>query len=641
VSADKNGKVDRAAAGTKSTGRTAGDVPALPEVPPDRPSDLQITRPFPAKDGIKRQPSIEEISSSLLLADSSNEQPAAPLEELSGSVLLDDAPDRAGPAVLSRPPPPSAGRPRPSVKPPIPRSLSGRLSDAANRALLGLSAPVESAAVQSAPPHTAPVTESNVPLPDATSPDPVPPSESTSPDALPPLASMTGDVEVTRLPRGRFEPLLDAVRSALQKAHALVIEHRALQVERRPVWFLPVVAVGGLIVGIGLLALVGSAVHGCGDSATPPRDETAITQPSSQALPPPMAPPPTPTPTPLALVPPTPAPSLLACTVAGEPHTMAPSATVTAGVEVVRLGDDLALGFAPSDHEAIGVRLDASSLGATSTVKAHSRDVVRRVTPLANARGTLSVAADTDRGDDPLHGRRTVLADPALQFGDSGAHLAWAQVGGAHAAALWPLDEGGDVESLRGAAENTGERTIALAFRHGGAVWTGVVTGGSHLAPKGELARIDGLGAAVGSPAIALSGGSVLVAWSDRPSVDEPWRLRWTRFDAGDTPSAPETFSPPAGGKGQQAMSPSLTALAGNRFLLVWTEGPASGHDVRALTLGPDGKAVGTPLVLSNAGVNAGQAQAAVTRGGQGVVAFLESGGDGYEVVATPIACGE
>jgi hypothetical protein len=60
---------------------------------------------------------------------------------------------------------------------------------------------------------------------------------------------------------------------------------------------------------------------------------------------------------------------------------------------------------------------------------------------------------------------------------------------------------------------------------------------------------------------------------------------------------------------------------------------------VRALTLGPDGAAMGAPLVISNVGVNAGQGQAAVTASGQGIVAFLESSGSGFQVVATPIAC--
>ena len=89
-------------------------------------------------------------------------------------------------------------------------------------------------------------------------------------------------------------------------------------------------------------------------------------------------------------------------------------------------------------------------------------------------------------------------------------------------------------------------------------------------------------------------------------------------------------------------MSPSLTALPGGRFLLVWTEGPASGHDVRALTLGPDGTAVGAPLVISNPGVNAGQGQAAVTATGPGIVAFLPNqAAMAFRVVASLIACGE
>ncbi|HEY6463491.1 MAG TPA: hypothetical protein VIY73_25160, partial [Polyangiaceae bacterium] len=183
--------------------------------------------------------------------------------------------------------------------------------------------------------------------------------------------------------------------------------------------------------------------------------------------------------------------------------------------------------------------------------------------------------------------------------------------------------------------------TIALAFRRGGAVWMGTASGTGSLAPTGNLVHIEGLGTAVGSPAIALGSGVAMLAWSDRASTDEPWHLRWTRFAAGTAPTSSETFHPPAGGKGEQAMSPGITALPGGRFLLVWTEGPTSAHDVRALTLTSDGKPLGAPLVISNPGVNAGQGQAAVASSGQGAVAFLESGGNGFQVVATPIACGQ
>lgn len=87
-------------------------------------------------------------------------------------------------------------------------------------------------------------------------------------------------------------------------------------------------------------------------------------------------------------------------------------------------------------------------------------------------------------------------------------------------------------------------------------------------------------------------------------------------------------------------MSPSIAPLPGGRFLLVWTEGPASGHDVRALTVSSDGTAVGAPLAVSTPGGNAGQGQAAVTASGEGAVGFLSASGERFEVAATPIDCG-
>ena len=622
----------------------------------------------------EREPSIEEISSSMLLPDASGEAPAAGVEELSGSVLIEDAPDGRGAPVVTRPPTTSApppGRAKPSVKPPVPKSTSSRPPEAAHRALLGMpelptSTPAPNLAFLGIAPSVAPSVAPFVPSPSSPPLDllpeplfdangmPVPLASNAlapraalpEPPAGPPLptAPMTGDIELTRLPRGGLEPVFDlarraqvALRKVLVQARAGMAANGGLGADGRPKWFLPVVAVAGLIVGIGLFAFIGALIRGGGDSARAstgtPSSARASLPAATTALKPSMPPP---------AVGATAATGALApCTVSGGPHVIGPSATVTAGVELARLGDDLALAFAPSDHEAIGVRLDAASLSAIATVKAHSRDIVRRVTPLTNAKGGLSLAVDTDRRNDRLQGRRTVPAEPPVQLGATDGHVGWSRVGSAPAGELWPLDEGGSVESLRGSAENTGERTLALAFRRGSAVWMGVATGTKTLAPKGDLSHVEGLGTAVGSPAIALSAGGVMVAWSDRASSDEPWRLRWTRFDAGGTPSAPETFTPPAGGKGEQAMSPSLSALPGGRFLFVWTEGPASGHDVRALTFGPDGKPIGAPLVISNAGVNAGQGQAAVTASGQGVVAFLESGGNGFQVVATPIACGQ
>ncbi len=645
----------------------AGTTPpkAVTQAPPwgEGAAHLGVPIPKGAPPPRDREPSIEEISSSMLLADVSGG-----VEELSGSVLIEDAPDGGGPPRVTRPATPSTNPPRratPSVKPPVPTS-SSRPPETAHRMLLGMpelpkSTPAPNldflATVPSMPPVVAPssapppvVVPPPEPFFDAAGPPPEPlptfppPVAAAPPAPSPPTAPMTGDIELTRLPRGALDPFFDAARKArvaLQRAFAQLrtsmAAHGGLAADGRPKWFFPAVVVAGLIVGIGLVAFIGALIRSGGDSSrasagTPasalPAFPTATTA-SMPAAPLPVAPPATP------------AASLAPCTVSGGPHVIGPSATVTAGVELARLGDDLALAFAASDHEAIGVRLDATSLSAIATVKAHSRDVVRRVTPLTNPKGGLSLAVDTDRKNDRLQGRRTVPAEPPVQLGATDGHLGWARVGGAPTGELWPLDEGPNVDALRGSAENAGERTLALAFRRGGAVWMGVATGTKALAPKGDLSHIEGLGTGVGSPAIALSAGGVMAAWSDRASTDEPWRIRWTHFDAGSSPATAQTFTPPAGGKGEQTMSPSLAALPGGRFLFVWTEGPASGHDVRALTFGPDGKPLGAPLIISNPGVNAGQGQAAVTANGVGVVAFLESGGNGFQVVATPVACGE
>jgi len=629
----------------------AGTTPpkAVTQAPPWGEGAAHVGAPIPkgATPMREREPSIEEISSSMLLPDASGEAPAAGVEELSGSVLIEDAPDGRGAPVVTKVVSPSAHpspRAKPSVKPPVPKSTSSRPPEVAHRMLLGMpelpkSTPAPNLDFLATAP-SAPVFPATMPAV-IVAPDPAPPPP-------PPIAPMTGDIELTRLPRGGLEPVFDvgrkaqaALRKAFEQLRASLAANGGLGADGRPKWFLPVVAVAGLIVGVGLFAFIGALIRGGGDSARASTGTKPSARPSATASLPPASAAPKPATTPTGAGPTTPPAALAGCTVSGGPHVIGPSATVTAGVELARLGDDLALAFAPSDHEAIGVRLDAASLSAIASVKAHSRDVVRRVTPLTNAKGGLSLAVDTDRRNDRLQGRRTVPAEPPVQLGATDGHVGWSRVGGAPAGELWPLDEGSSVESLRGSAENNGERALAIAFRRGGAVWMGVATGTKMLAPKGDLSHVEGLGTAVGSPAIALSAGGVMVAWSDRASSDEPWRLRWTRFDAGGTPSAPETFTPPAGGKGEQAMSPSLAALPGGRFLFVWTEGPASGHDVRALTFGPDGKPIGAPLVISNAGVNAGQGQAAVTASGQGVVAFLESGGNGFQVVATPIACGE
>jgi hypothetical protein len=247
-----------------------------------------------------------------------------------------------------------------------------------------------------------------------------------------------------------------------------------------------------------------------------------------------------------------------------------------------------------------------------------------------------------DAPGDGIRGRRTLPLDPPLQVGAAGSDVVWARPGGPPVGKLWSFEGTDDPGSLRGASETSGgDTTTAIAFRHGRTIEVGVVTGSKELAARGPLSHVEGLGPAIGSPAVAIEGGVVLVAWADRPSADAPWRLRVARMKAGDPLGAPVDFTPPAGGPGGHAMSPGLAAVPGG-FLLVWTEGPISHQRVRGVTLTLAGEPLGQPLEISNEAVNSGQGQVAVTAPPKprGVVAFLQATGDGFAIAAAPIGCG-
>jgi hypothetical protein len=559
--------------------------------------------PFPAADPFPA----EEISSSLLVPDDSGDAPAANVEELSGSLLLEEPGDGGVPFVGSN---------------------ANAHVPAAHRALLGLPELPKSTPGPQIPEEPAPA--------DPEEPAMLPAELPTLPQsafASEPIPRVAGDVKVTTLPHGPLAGAIDTFRRASRWLDATVLGPRA-STDRRPSWFLPAVAVSGLAIGIAVVALSMSIMRKRNDTAAGP----AATLPSASVAPSALR-----SPASTFSAPTSPAPSraLAPCVVSGTAHVLAPSAIVAAGVEVRVLGDDVAIGFAPTDHQALGVGLDPATLTASRTATARSMDPIRRVTPLGAGTGSLALAVDVDRKNDPVHGRRTVPFERPIQLGAANGSLVWTHPGGPVAGKLWPLEGDSSVDALRTASEGSrGDSTTAIAFRRGGIVGFGTATGSAVLISKGDLGHVDGLGGAVGSPAVAMNDGFAVVAWSDRPSPGDPWRLRWVRFKAGEAASEPNTFTPPAGGKGEQAMSPGLAAIPGRRLLLIWTEGPTSRHDVRGLTLSEDGTTIGAPMNISSEGVNAGQGQAGVTANGKGLVAFLESTDDGFQVLATPISCG-
>jgi hypothetical protein len=481
-------------------------------------------------------------------------------------------------------------------------------------------------------------------LPQANAPPPAaPPTERTMPHY-----SGTDEVDA-------FEP---EWKKKLKKAKAWVVEgdwkaryekvESMLPGRKKPRWFLPVVALAALVVLIGLIGLI-SSIGGKSSSAenkkstSPAKSATAASITTTTSAVATSAPTPTQTQTQsqapvVATAPPPPpsTPSTAPCKVAGGSHVIAPTGIVAAGVEVVHAKDAIAIGFASSDKDALAVEVNPQSLTATATARGRSFDSIRRVTPLPGK--PLGLSADADKKTDKIQGRRTLVADPAMDVGMAEGHLVTTPHGANGPTKLWPLEGEGTIEAVRAVTTPGGD--VAIAFRRAGAIWMGVVSGG---APKGPLSKVPGLGPQVGSPAIAAIKDKVMVAWADRAAATDAWGLRYVAFRPGEAPGAPVSFTAPAGGMGNHVMSPGLAAVEGDRFVLVWTEGPTASHQVRALTLSPTGSAYGDPMLISAEGVNAGQAQVAVRSDGQGVVAFLAQSTKhpkAFEVVATPIACG-
>ena len=291
---------------------------------------------------------------------------------------------------------------------------------------------------------------------------------------------------------------------------------------------------------------------------------------------------PTPAPTPTAATDTKPSTSeagLGDCAMAGEAHIVSPRAFVQSGVEAVTVPGAIALGFAIDPRNGLAVTVDPASIGITTTVKARALGGdARRMSPVLE-RGKLTLVPGVDKKFDKLQGRRVVATSPAIDIGVAEGSLVWAPRDQNSYAKLFALDGEGVVDAIR--AVPLSSKGIAITFRRGNAVYVGVAKGDAVLTAEGPLSRIAGLGQ-VGSPAIATSGDSVIVAWSDRATAQEPWQVRWTKLGASGAPDVPKQLALPEGGLGNQAMSPSIAGLGAGRFVMTWSEGMPT-HQVRAI----------------------------------------------------------
>jgi hypothetical protein len=110
------------------------------------------------------------------------------------------------------------------------------------------------------------------------------------------------------------------------------------------------------------------------------------------------------------------------------------------------------------------------------------------------------------------------------------------------------------------------------------------------------------------------------------------------RLDVDTLESSADSYAaPPEMGAGT---GPVVLALSDDRRLVAWTDGTLEqGMHVRAVTVAADGASVGQSIDLGYQGSAIGRPAVAGTPSGHGVLAFIESNGSGFQVVATRVSC--
>jgi len=294
----------------------------------------------------------------------------------------------------------------------------------------------------------------------------------------------------------------------------------------------------------------------------------------------------------------------------------------------------IALGYADSLYDAVGLDIDPHTLDARVPLSRMGVTPVNGVVPLA-ASGALRFAID--RNDAGLSSAHTIAATIPFRIGYANGSLSRLAPGGSPHPVWSGLARGKQPTGLRAASiAGVGH---AITFRLGsdrGQVMVGWLDPDG--AGKSALRAIDISAAAVGTPFIAASGDSIAVAVAARADELSPWGIRIATADAGKLPVAAHYFAVPKGGPGHDAFAPTLAGLTQGRWLLQWTEGTRRAHVVRAQTLDSSLAPLGAAVTLSPRGADAGQGVVQAS-GGQAAGFYLVKGRHGYQLWATSLDC--
>ncbi len=267
----------------------------------------------------------------------------------------------------------------------------------------------------------------------------------------------------------------------------------------------------------------------------------------------------------------------------------------------------LALGFASSKTEGVGLRLSSETLDATPAFDEEGKEAVRGVVPSTRS-GTLAFFVDRD--ETALRAAHTVDEVPPFTLGLSQA--GFARVIAGNASLVWPLDSRVKITEPRSAP--AGAFGYGVTFRQGGQSGS-VVLGfvGGDGSKKSELREIANAPKLVGTPMIAGSAEGVLVAFAGRDEASAPWQIFASLTAPGAAPTPARAI---VGGAGGGAISPALSPFEGNRWLVQWTEGGSGQYQVHAQLFAADLSPIAHSVLASPKGANAGQGLLSAFTGG-------------------------
>ncbi len=404
----------------------------------------------------------------------------------------------------------------------------------------------------------------------------------------------------TPVPAPPREPLRSPLNSASEDVLARALQrHSLVKIGRFAVDSRTVVMILSAVCGALVVALIGVLVsRGHGSDAAPATSAAASGTPSASAMP--SAPAGCRVSVPAALI-------------ANTVERSVPPYATKVGTEPT-----LALSFAATKTKGVGLRLNPSTLDSIAAFDEDGKDAVRGVVPLTR---TGSLAFFVDRDDSALRSAHTIDEAPPFTLGvsDDG----FSRVVAGSTSLVWPLDAKVKITEPRTAA--VGGFGYGVTFRRGGqagSILLGFV--GPDGAKKSELAEISNAPKLLGTPVIAGSDAGALVAFAGRDTPDAAWKIFVSLSKPGAAPSpARELVS----GSGGGAISPTLSALGAGRWLVQWTEGTSGQYQVRVQSFAADLKPLGSAVLASPKGANAGQGSLAAFEGGALTLFILTTAG--------------